>query len=183
LNYLKTVAVTVPSVKGTILVDHSLSSTKYELKLTSPAGTNAIVGIPKKFPWKSVSVGDKCIWNEGIYGATGGISSAGEDSLYIKFSVDPGVWHFTASLIPVGISQQPKQVMSNSRCVNIRKITDNIVFESESAGDTKLVKVYTLSGRLVFSKTVLSNKINLQKDFGLPINVYIVKIKIAKEKI
>jgi hypothetical protein len=40
--------------------------------------------------------------------------------------------------------------------------------------------VYNLSGRLVCSKAVMNNNINLQKDFCLPINVYVVEVKTVR---
>jgi alpha-L-fucosidase len=51
-----------------------------------------------------------------------------------------------------------------------------IHFTQEYAGKTKSVAVYSLSGRLLGMKTFNKNNIDLQKDFGVSKNVYIVKI-------
>jgi alpha-L-rhamnosidase len=158
LNYLKTVAVIVPSVNGAISVDHSMSATKYELKLTSPAGTKAIVGIPKKYAWKSVSAGGECVWSEGTYGALAGVSSAGEDSLYIKFSVDPGTWDFTTSLNP-GIVTGAIGSHYNAVKPSIHFLQSEKGLRIEPAGHSPCrITVLDFSGRTVFRTTLVSHE-------------------------
>jgi hypothetical protein len=151
------------------------------MNLASPQGTKALVGIPRKRAWQSVMTNTTPVWNNGTYltGVTG-VSGAGEDSLYIKFNVDPGAWRFTASLDPVGVSERPEQVPSNLYSVKIRKTAGSVAFGQEFAGMIKMVRVYDLSGRLVFSNAVIKNNVNLQKDFCLPDNVYVVEMKTVR---
>jgi alpha-L-rhamnosidase len=171
----------VPSIKGNITVSDSLSASQFVMSLVSPSGTKALVGIPKKRAWQSVTANGGTVWNQGAFLAgVSGVSGAGEDSLYIKFNVDPGAWRFVASLLPVGVSEQPEKELSNSYSVNMRKVADRVAFDPEFAGKTKTVKVYNLSGRLVCSKAVMNNIINLQKDFCLPVNVYVVEVKTVR---
>jgi alpha-L-rhamnosidase len=109
MAHLTTINVVVPSIKGNISVSDSLSARQFIMNLVSPSGTNALVGIPKKRAWRSVTANGHTIWNLGTFIAgISGVSGAGEDSLYIKFNVDPGAWRFVASLVPVGVSQQPE---------------------------------------------------------------------------
>jgi alpha-L-rhamnosidase len=77
----------VPSIKGNITVNDSLSSSQFVMNLTSPQGTKALVGIPKKRAWQSVTANGGTVWNQGAFLAgVSGVSGAGEDSLYIKFN-------------------------------------------------------------------------------------------------
>jgi len=171
----------VPSIKGNITVIDSLSASQFIMNLTSPSGTKALVGIPKKRAWLSVTVNGRAVWNQGAFLAgVSGVSGAGEDSLYIKFNVDPGAWRFAASLAAVGVSKQPQQEPSNSYSVPMRKVAGSVAFDPQFAGKTKMVKVYNLSGRLVCSKAVMNNAINLRKDFCLPANVYVVNVQTVR---
>jgi hypothetical protein len=83
-------------------------------------------------------------------------------------------------LVPVGVAQQPQQEFSNSYSVKIRKVEGRVTFDQKFAGKTKMVKVYNLSGKLVCSKAVIKNTINLQKDFCLPVNVYVVEVNTVR---
>jgi hypothetical protein len=158
LNYLKAVTVTVPSVKGAISADHSMSAPKYELKLASPAGTKAIVGIPKKYAWKSISVGGMCVWNEGTYGTLAGVSSAGEDSVYIKFSVDPGTWDFTTSLNP-GTVTRTVDSHSNAVLPSIRFLQSEKELRIEPAGNSPCrAAILDVCGRVVFQTSAAQGK-------------------------
>jgi hypothetical protein len=171
----------VPSINGNITVNDSLSASQFIMNLASPSGTKALAGIPKKRAWQSVTANGRAVWNEGTFLAgVSGVSGTGEDSLYIKFNVDPGAWRFVASLVPVGVSRQPEQEPSNPYSVYMRKVAGRVAFDPEFAGKTKMVKVYDLSGRLVCSKAVMNNAINLQKDFRLPDNVYFIEVKTVR---
>ncbi|ATB37167.1 hypothetical protein CYFUS_002588 [Cystobacter fuscus] len=68
-------------------VTYSFTSVgSYVLNLTSPAGTQALVGIPRKQPWTSVSVNGVTVWREVQFvDGAAGVSQAGADSAYIKF--------------------------------------------------------------------------------------------------
>jgi len=167
----------VPSIKGNIAVSDSLSASQFIMNLASPTGTKALVGIPKKRAWKSVTANGRAIWNQGAFvtGVTG-VSEAAEDSLDIKFNVDPGTWRFAASLEPAGVAPRPKRELSNSFSVDLRKVAGQVAFDPEFAGKPKRVEVYDFSGSLLCSKAVMKNSIDLQKDLGLPVNVYVVKV-------
>jgi hypothetical protein len=99
LANLKAVSQTLVTVKGTITVSDSIYSDRFVMRLTSPKGTRATVGIPKKQSWKSVLANGRVAWNNGVF-ASGipGVTGAGEDSLYVKFTVDPGEWILEAGL-------------------------------------------------------------------------------------
>ena len=170
----------VPSIKGNITFSDSLSVSQFVMNLVSPSGTRALVGIPKKRAWQSVTANGGTVWNQGAFLAgVSGVSGAGEDSLYIKFNVDPGAWRFVASLLPVGVTRQTEQELSNSYSVTMRKAAGSVAFGPEFAGKAKMVNVYNLSGRLVCSKAFMDNNINLQKDFYLPVSVYVVEVKMV----
>jgi hypothetical protein len=97
LGPLTSVAATVPSVRGTIHVSHTLSATSYTLALVSPAGTQATVGIPRTQNWTSVTANGRTVWSQGTFmtGVTG-VTGATADTAYINFSVAPGTWQFAA---------------------------------------------------------------------------------------
>jgi len=97
LGTLTSVSATVPSVRGSITVSHTLSATSYTLALISPAGTQALVGIPRKRAWTSVTANGATVWTQaGFASGVTGISAGGTDSQYIKFNVAPGTWQFAA---------------------------------------------------------------------------------------
>ena len=48
------------------------------------------------------------------------------------------------------------------------------------AGKTKTVSVYTLGGKLVGSKTISKNRVDLRRDCGVPEGVYIIKAAIVQ---
>jgi hypothetical protein len=104
MGNLSAVSTTVPSVKGTITSIDSLFTTRFSMHLTSPAGTQALVGIPRKHAWLSVTANGSAVWNQGSF-LTGvnGVSGAGIDSQYIKFNVAPGSWVFEALMTPSGV--------------------------------------------------------------------------------
>jgi hypothetical protein len=109
MAHLTAINMVVPSIKGNITVNDSLSASQFIMNLASPSGTKALVGIPRKLAWQSITANGHTVWNLGTFIAeVSGVSGAGEDSLYIKFNVDPGAWRFVASLVPVGVSQQPE---------------------------------------------------------------------------
>jgi len=177
---LTAVSAVVPSVKGNITVNDSLSSSQFSMNLVSPPGTKALVGIPKKRAWKSISANGLTVWNQGTFvaGVTG-VSNASEDSLDIKFNVDPGTWRFAASLDPAGIGRGSKP-LSNPYSEETRMAVGQVAFAPEFAGKPKTVEVYGLSGSLLRSQIIEKNSIDLQKDLGLPAKVYFVKVRAAR---
>ncbi len=97
LGYLREVNAVVPSVKGDIVVTIK-KDTLFTLLLTSPALTNAVVGIPKTLTPTRISVNGAEIWKGNYTGGVAGITWQGEDRNYYKFNVLPGTWTFSAAL-------------------------------------------------------------------------------------
>lgn len=99
MGELKQVSQIVPSIKGNIKVNHTVTDDSFITELSSPNGTQAIVGIPKKHQIDLIRVHGKTIWKNGKYlNKVKGISGAGEDADFIKFSVEEGNWQFNAAL-------------------------------------------------------------------------------------
>ena len=97
LGPLTSVSATVPSVRGSITVSHTLSATSYTLALISPSGTQALVGIPRKHPWSSITANGVTVWTQaGFVSGVTGITAGAVDSQYIKLNVAPGMWQFVA---------------------------------------------------------------------------------------
>jgi len=63
---------------------------------------------------------------------------------------------------------------------SVIKGAGKITLDPSFAGRTKSVSVYDLGGKLVGVKTLSKNSMDLQKDFGVPEGVYIVKVKAAQ---
>ena len=99
LGSLNSVQVRVPSVKGNIDVDIRKTEQQFDLGLTSPPDTTAVVGIPTKgLRIRTVVVGGKPVWNSGKFvDNVPGITWNGEDENYLKFEVAPGRWTFSAT--------------------------------------------------------------------------------------
>jgi len=93
--FLTRIKVTVPSVKGNVEVAMQKTATQYSLRLVSPDETSAIVGIPRGAFTKleSITINGKRVWQGGFLKGPGGVSWAGEEDGYLKFSVPPGKWH------------------------------------------------------------------------------------------
>ena len=99
MGELKQVGQIVPTIKGNIKVNHTVTGDSFITELSSPNGTEAIIGIPKKHPIDLIRVNGKTIWKKGKYrNKVKGISGAGEDADFIKFSVEEGNWQFNAAL-------------------------------------------------------------------------------------
>ena len=96
--FLTSIKVVVPSIKGNVKVNLKKSATEYAMDIISPAGTTAIVGIPKGSFTKldSIEANGKTVWqSSGNYsGVTNDVAAAGEDESYVKFKVPPGTWKF-----------------------------------------------------------------------------------------
>ena len=95
--FLTSIKCVVPSVKGDVAVALEKTKSRYLLRLTSPAGTTAIVGIPKRpfVKLKTIKVNGVTIWNGTCQAKVAGITWNGEDADYIKFNVAPGQWEFS----------------------------------------------------------------------------------------
>ena len=149
LGSLTAVSATVPSVKGSIATVDSLTSTNMSLKLVSPTGTKALVGIPKRRPWQMVTANGAVVWNLGTYtnGVTG-VSGAGVDNAYIKFNVDPGTWQFVAYVTTGAHGSSLRSARSEAQPLQITRDHGRIGFRIAWPG-TYSLKVFDASGRVV----------------------------------
>lgn len=87
----------VPSVKGKISVDMESKAGAFSMKLVSPEGTTALVGIPVgSVPRKSIKVNGRSIWENGKFIDAPGIVWDGRDENYLKLRVGPGEWSLQA---------------------------------------------------------------------------------------
>ena len=94
--FLTSFKVVVPTIKGKVAVTLRKTAAEYALGLSSPAGTTAIVGIPKAAFAKlnSVTVNGTPIWNGTFTGGVAGIAWQGEDDDHVMFKAAPGTWQF-----------------------------------------------------------------------------------------
>jgi hypothetical protein len=115
LGPLTAVSVSVPSNLGTISTTDSLQSTRFTMLLASPAGSQALVGIPRRHAWQSVTANGNAVWNQGTFVPQTGVTGAGVDSQYIKFNVAPGTWQFVAALTPVSARGLSGREMQQSK--------------------------------------------------------------------
>jgi hypothetical protein len=102
--FLHTFKVTVPTIKGNVNVSLKKTTSDYNLTLTSPVGTTAIVGFPKSSFTRldRITANGATIWDGNFHDAVKGITWAGEDSEYIKFNVATGTWNLTGlGLLPM----------------------------------------------------------------------------------
>ena len=97
--FLTSIDTTVPTVQGQVEVSIKKSASQYNLSLTSPSNTTAIVGIPKSSFTRldSIMVNGSAIWKGSYVGNVEGISFNGEDAKYVTFKVKPGTWKFVAA--------------------------------------------------------------------------------------
>ncbi len=105
---LATVEGVVPTVKGNIQVALKRDASSLGLKLVSPKGTTALVGIPQEKGRNivSVTVNNKSVWKKGKSGGSlRGVVCKGEDARYCRFEVVPGTWDFVA--VYDGVSSRP----------------------------------------------------------------------------
>ena len=97
---LKSIKATVPSVRGDIKVEMKKTDASFTMKLTSPAETTAIAGIPKDAIGKivSISVNGKSIWRNGqTTDSCERVEFRSEDEHYYRFSLEQGTWSFKAT--------------------------------------------------------------------------------------
>ena len=97
--FLTSIQCVVPTIKGKVSVDLKKTASEYSLRVDSPPGSMAIVGIPKGSfsKLKSISVNRTAIWSGTFSGGVKGITWNGEDADYVKFNAEPGTWTFTGS--------------------------------------------------------------------------------------
>jgi alpha-L-rhamnosidase len=94
--FLSSLETRVPTVKGEVALSIRKTASEYSLSMVSPANTMATVGIPRDAfsELRSIKVNGKLIWDGAHTGSVEGVSAAGEDARYVKFSVKPGSWNF-----------------------------------------------------------------------------------------
>jgi hypothetical protein len=172
----------VPTIKGNIKVKHSLATDSFKMNLESPHGTKAIVGIPKKRAFLSITVNGDTVWKRGTYlNNVPGISEAGEDSLYIKFSVDPGTWQFDASKFIKVNPVDTTKVVDIIKGQQAKDFTEIIytpssvdIFSPSKINFT--VAIFDLSGRQVKNRIPSNNYFARIPKNSLPNGVYLVKL-------
>jgi len=95
LGSLTAVQVRVPSVLGNIDIDIRMPGERFAMKLNSPRGTTAIVGVPmNSSSVKRVSANGKVVWNGRFVAGQTGVMWKGGDDDYHLFAVAPGEWTF-----------------------------------------------------------------------------------------
>ncbi len=97
--FLTSIDTTVQTTQGHVAVSIKKSASQFNLSVTSPSNTTAIVGIPKNSFTKldSIMVNGSAIWKGSYVGNVEGISFNAEDSKYVTFKVKPGTWKFVGS--------------------------------------------------------------------------------------
>jgi alpha-L-rhamnosidase len=176
MGNLTAVSQTVPTVKGNITVSDSLFSDRFVMRLESPAGTLAQVCIPKKRAWQSVVVNGQAVWNAGVFlSGSAGVTGAGEDSLYIRFAVEPGTWRFEARMTTTSLGGAPESAHPQSEFVSFRKSSLAIEVESEN-GREFTGEIFDAFGKLWSSPMRSSGgRLTLPSHF-LPEGVFFVRV-------
>lgn len=107
LNQINTV---VPSIKGdiTVAINRSTENGTFDLSLTSPANTQAIVAIPRMDGNTRVAVGGTVLFENGMStgAAVSGITYQSNDKDYIYFQAEPGSYAFHADVKPAGTESE-----------------------------------------------------------------------------
>ena len=96
LKHIKTI---VPSVKGDIGLELHNNANAFTIDLVSPAGTEAIVGIPKRTGLSAgrITANGKTVWEQGkATDALKGLRFLEETAHYVTFSAQPGNWDILA---------------------------------------------------------------------------------------
>jgi alpha-L-rhamnosidase len=98
---LQAISMTIPSVKGEIRTTMTKDTETFHLQLISPARTTALIAIPKTLHDGNevlrIMAGHTAVWEDGNFAGNAiGVYYSGEDDRYIIFTVDAGIWSFTA---------------------------------------------------------------------------------------
>lgn len=80
--------------------------------------------------------------------------------------------------MPSAVKEPVTKRTFQSPGMSVKKAAGKITLDPSFAGKTKSVAVYDLGGKLVGVKTLSKNSMDLQKDFGVPNGVYVVKVKL-----
>jgi alpha-L-rhamnosidase len=182
MGNLTTVTQTVPTIKGEIRVTDTLSTNRFVMHLVSPPGTKALVGIPKKRAWQSVTINGQAAWNMGIFfSGNPGVTGVGEDSLYIRFSVDPGQWRFEGLMTPTALVQgQTASTPLPFENLTFRKTQSAIAVASPIQRDFTL-QIFNAKGMPVSQATPSSKGQAMVSISGLSGGVFFVRIQSGKD--
>ena len=102
MGTLKKITTKVVTAKGDIALKLSNTKELFSMNLTSPAGTQAIVGIPVLAgeTITEVKANGKVVWKAGkSNGNSTGVRFIEANSRYLVFAVEPGIWSFSATKI------------------------------------------------------------------------------------
>lgn len=108
--FLTSISVVVPTVRGPVAVNIRKTASAYALNLKSPAGAEAVVGIPKGSfsALKSVEANGRVVWDGTYRSGVEGLSWIGDDAGYLKFKADPGTWAFVGrGTLPLSTPKPP----------------------------------------------------------------------------
>jgi len=98
MGALTSVHSVVPTPKGEIRVDLRKEAGVFDLRLTSPASTSALVGIPTEAEHSigRVELNGKTVWIHGVTRTFSGYFLWDDEKGHLGFVVPPGKWHFKA---------------------------------------------------------------------------------------
>lgn len=108
--FLTAIRCVVPSIKGDVVADLKKTASEYTLELTSPAGTTAVVGMPRRSfsTLSSIAVNGRDVWNGAYKGSVEGVTPGGEDADYVKFNLQPGHWKIVGlGVLPLASPKPP----------------------------------------------------------------------------
>ena len=110
LGELNQASVSVPSVKGDIVVDitRDPEAKTLSMNLVSPAETQAVVAVPR-FAGENmrVTVGGTVVFENGAAaGTVDGFTYTSNDANYIYFNAAPGTWEITADVLADGTENE-----------------------------------------------------------------------------
>jgi hypothetical protein len=130
---------------------HVLSTNTESIKLISPEGTKAIVGIPKSnFTVNTITLNGLKIWNGTFTPNVTGVKWISEDEHFIKFSVGSGSWQFVAdgSKYPTGISDDQSLNLTTTIYPNPAGDTVRIKLISQ---EPTSIRIFDTNGKVVYS--------------------------------
>lgn len=94
--FLTKVKTVVPSIKGPVAVEIAKTSKRYVVKVVVPAGTEAVIGLPKTSFQRldDIGINGRRVWDSkrGPLARIEGQSEINEDSRYVVFRVGAGSW-------------------------------------------------------------------------------------------
>jgi alpha-L-rhamnosidase len=141
MGTLKRITTKVVSAKGDIALKLSNTKDLFSLELTSPAGTQALVGIPvlADETITEVKANGKVLWKAGkSSGTVSGVRFIEATSRYLLFSVEPGTWSFSATKIGTTTPMRPES-FRHTRPQQIKTISD----QSGSSVPSFIIRMYS----------------------------------------